>query len=225
MNENDAAGSGRIVHFLEFVKGKQPVRDFLTEFRSLFPYIHEVGLTKSYRLAKKPLKKVRDESAVLSHFLYCEDHFDFIQQNLGSGIPDAWLWAFDRRIDVEITVALAQMRLILAERLNNLGESPGFLPLSNDLSLEELRIASDKPSSGYSTPDYIETLYAGVMPRIAKKSKSDRSGILLVDCPISQQYVSAHIVDQLIDRVRPNLPDSGFEKIYLVDEGRVARLK
>lgn len=224
-NASDAADRGRIAHFLDFAREKQSIAEFLSAFDSLFPYIHERKLTASYRLAEKSLKKVRDESAVLVHFLQKQNHYRFIRQNLGNDIPDAWLWTDSACIDVEITVALATMRRAIVERLNTFGASPGFLPLADGHDVTAYRAAAGADSGGYSPEQYLEVLYSGVMDRARKKTMSDRRGILLIDCPIGEEYASTNMIDQLVDKIVPDLPESGFERIYLVDKGRVAKVK
>jgi len=223
-NASDAADNGRIVRFLEFVKEKQSIVEFSTAFTSLFPYIHKCELTASYRLAEKPLKKVRDESAVLVHFLQDQKQYRFIRQNLGNDIPDAWLWTDSACVDVEITVALAKMRRAIAERLNKAGNSPGFLPLAEIDDLAAYRAAANADYRGYSTGQYVEVLYSGVMDRVREKAKSVRQGILLIDCPIGEEYASTELIAQLVDKIVPDLPASGFERIYLVDRDRVVPL-
>ena len=223
-NASDAAECGRIARFHEFVAEKQSIADFSSAFSCLFPYVHERGLTVSYRLAKAPLKKIRHESEVLFHFLQYQNHYRSIRQNLSSDIPDAWLWTDNTCIDVEITVALAEMRLAVAERLNNFGESPGFITpvLGDDLAAYRAEVKMECGS--YSTEQYINALYSGVTKRIIKKSNSTRTGILLVDCPIGEKYASADMIDRLVDKIAPSLPPSGFESIFLVDRDRVAPL-
>jgi hypothetical protein len=223
-NASDAAECGRIARFLEFVAEKQSIADFSSAFSCLFPYIHERGLTASYRLAKAPLKKIRHESAVLFHFLQYQNHYKSVRQNLGSGIPDAWLWTDNTCIDVEITVALAEMRLAIAERLNNFGESPGFItPVLGD-DLAAYRSGVNNERGGYSIEQYVDLLHSSVIKRLRKKSISNRSGILLIDCPIGEEYASADMIDRLVDKIVPSLPPSGFESIFLVDRDRVAPL-
>ena len=223
-NASDAAGCGRIARFLEFIAEKQSISDFSSAFSSLFPYIHERGLTASYRLAKKPLKKIRDESAVLFHFLQYQDQYKSIRQNLGSDIPDAWLWTESTCVDVEITVALAEMRLAIAERLNEFGEGPSLVVPTRGDDLVACRADVKTECGSYSSEQYIDALYSGVIRRVSKKSKSTRRGILLVDCPIGDKYASGDMIDRLVDKIAPDLPPSGFERVFLVDRDRVAPL-
>lgn len=225
MIKADGVEIDRIERFLGLVENKTPVPSFMREFYALFPHVHEIGLTAAYRLAGRPLKKLRDESAVLVHFLESVDGYDFVRQNLGNGIPDACLWRGGKPIDVEITVALARMRLALAEQINKAGHSSGFLTLHDDRSVTEFRHAADQLNSGYTTDEFIITLMSGIVPRVEKKSKSDRRGILLIDCPIGEKVIPQSGLDRLVGELTPRLAPNPFDEIFLVDNGRIARVK
>jgi hypothetical protein len=217
----DAVDNDRVQLFLGRISQRIAVGDFMHDFHALFPFIHESGLTECYRLGRGLLKRIRDEAAILAHFLeLVEEPYGHIQLFLNSDIPDARLWRDQESIDIEISQVQAKARFFLMEELSRSGSAIGFLPIDDSQPYGTFAKAMRAQPECYSTSQYVGTLKNSISRCLSRKSRSDRSGYLLIGAPIGKEYVSSSALSAL----QIDVPASGLERVYLVDRDRLLQI-
>jgi hypothetical protein len=192
------------------------VSTLLDEYRRIFAFIHEAGLTADYREARGRPKRLRDEVTPIVGLLKRkagpDDKANF---NLDSSDHDAQWVRSQSSIKIEATVAQARARLNLMRELNNTGEGRGFLPITDNEKTERFLAAMEKEPSCYSTKEYVTTLDRAI--RLCLQNKQGTvADILIIDAPVSSEYITFERLRE-IPVLREPLALAQRAEIYVID--------
>lgn len=171
--------------FFTALKSGTTVASFLERYERIIPFIHKKGLTKDYRLARRRMKKLRDEVSPIARFV--REHAapeDRIWFALDDTAPDCCVkHGGDHVREIEVTVAQAKERFNVMAELNQTGTGRGFLGLSDDAPKEDFDRRMDQPRVAYSTEEIGQSIICAVTICARKKSKF-RGDTLLIEAPL-----------------------------------------
>jgi hypothetical protein len=117
------------------VEGGTGVPEFQANLTALFEQPSSVEDLNDHRLSRSRWKKLADEVAPVSRFLWFQGvESGRIRFPLDNHPPDCWLWreGGDNPDQIEVTVAQARERYHLANELVNTGQGRGFIGISDD---------------------------------------------------------------------------------------------
>lgn len=158
------------------------VAEFFRCYEALFPLIHSNGLTPEYRLAKEPLKRLRDE--VTPAYPFIRQHAaldDKIQFPLDDGPHDCNIWHREaaRRRTIQITVVQGQERFYLMTELNETGCGRGFVGLNDDSSRSAFKKKMEQKREMYST-EQVRMAMVRAFRLCAEKKRQNQSDTLII---------------------------------------------
>ena len=99
---------------------------------------------------------------------------------------------------LQATVIFGQARHHLMKELNEKGCGRGFLPIPDGEDDKAFIKAMDEPDSGYSTEQYVDVMLRSIAKVLTRK-KGHSIGILVIDAPISAEYMREEVVNSLPD--------------------------
>jgi hypothetical protein len=204
--------------FYEALKAGLTVEDFLQHHHAIFELVHSAGLTHDYRLARKPVKKLRDEITPAAYF--CSSHAaprDLIRFNLDSNYPDCTLARQGGEIvGIEVTVAQARERRALMTELNEKGEGRGFIGATDDKPEDHFRQLMKHEPQAYSTEEAISCTKRAL--RLRADGKRNHSGeILLIDAPL--EILPAQRWIEFVPEFSEIVQELKFKEVYLTGRG------
>ncbi len=198
------------------------VEDFLSLFDIDFHKrcIHDVGLTKKYRLAAGETKKFHDEIMPMLDFLRKNGtNYKYVSMSLSDNFPDAKLTDNeDHDKSVEITAANAKERRHIANELNNNKISRGFIGIDDDRLEDEFQKAMSNERTMYNSEMVKTILQNSIAISLRKKSKY-RADILLISCHrFSEETLSLHSWNEVLSQLESYADQSKYGEIFLVGE-------
>jgi len=167
------------------LKSGTTVASFLKRYERIIQFIHEEGRTKDYRLARRPVKKLRDEVSPVARFVRKhaapEDRIWFA---LDDTTPDCCVRHGGGRLrEIEVTVAQGRERLNVMTELNQTGTGRGYLGLSDDAPTEDFVRRMAQPRVAYSGEEVGHSMICAVVICARKKSVS-QGDTLLIEAPL-----------------------------------------
>ena len=171
--------------FYTVLKRGTTVANFLDRYERIIQFIHEEGLTKGYRLARGPVKKLCDEVSPVARFVRKhaapEDRIWFA---LDDTAPDCCVrHEVGGLREIEVTVAQARERLNVMTELNQTGTGRGYLGLSDDAPTEDFDRRMTQPRVAYSEEEVGRSMIRAVTICARNKSKF-QGGTLLIEAPL-----------------------------------------
>ncbi len=180
-----AGEKNELDEFYTVLKRGTTVASFLDRYERIIQFIHEESLTKDYRLARGPVKKLCDEVSPVERFVRKhaapEDRIWFA---LDDTAPDCCVRHEGGGLrEIEVTVAQARERLNVMTELDQTGIGRGYLGLSDDAPKEDFVRKMDQPRVAYSTEEIGRSIICAVA--ICARTKSKFQGdTLLIEAPL-----------------------------------------
>lgn len=176
-----------IDRFYSLLQSGMSVAEFLRCYEGLFPFIRSNGLTLEYRLAKGPLKRLRDE--VTPAYQFIRQHAaldDKIQFPLDDGPHDCNIWHRKpaRHRTIQITVVQGVERFFLMTELNETGCGRGFVGLNDNSSRRAFKKKMAQEREMYSTGQ-VRTAMVGAFRLCADNKRQSQSNTLIISASMA----------------------------------------
>ncbi len=200
--------------FFTALKSGTTVASFLERYERIIQFIHKEDLTKDYRLARRRVKKLRDEVSPVARFVRghaaLEDRIWFV---LDDTAPDCCVkHGGDRLREIEVTVGQARERFNVMTELNQTGTGRGFLGLSDDAPKEDFVRKMDQPRVAYSTEEIGRSIICAVAVCARKKSKF-QGDTLLIEAPL--ETLPADRWDNFQAPLAEKVKELAFAEVYV----------
>lgn len=209
-----AGEKGELDDFYIALKTGTTVASFLKRYERIIQFIHEEGRTKDYRLARRPVKKLRDEVSPVARF--ARKHAapdDRIWFALDDTAPDCYVRHGGGRLrEIEVTVAQARERFNVMIELNRTGIGRGHLGLSDDASTEDFVRQMAQPRVAYAGEEIGYNMICAVA--ICARKKSDFQGdTLLIEAPL--ETLPANRWDDFRPQLAEKVKELAFREVYV----------
>jgi hypothetical protein len=164
-----------------------PIPDFEASMDAYFSGPRPDADINDYRAKRGALKKLRDEVTPVLNYVRLVNAKGEIRFGLGSEFPDCWL-----RRDVsaepkglEVTVALARERYLLAMELIEKGIGRGHLGLPDNAPSQAFSEKLARSRVMYTTDSTLNHVASGIKSCLEKKAKTKYAGhIFIIDAPL-----------------------------------------
>ncbi len=196
------------------LKSGTTVASFLKRYERIIQFIHEEGRTKDYRLARGPVKKLRDEVSPVARFV--RKHAapdDRIRFALDDPAPDCCVRHGGGRLrEIEVTVAQARERFNVMTELNQTGTGRGYLGLSDDAPTEHFVRRMAQPRVAYSGEEVGHSMICAVAICARRKSNS-QGDTLLIEAPL--ETLPANRWDDFRPLLAEKVKELVFREVYV----------
>jgi hypothetical protein len=185
------------------------------------------GGTSDLRLRRGTAKRIIEELLPIAAYIqskYMAGHYFSVCWTNGNQIGDARVYQHGAVVEarslpasysLEVTSAMHANAHLARELLEKEGHSFGLDGISVTRT-KKSRVVTSKPISN-STPDLIKAFAKIVVDEIKKKSNRPYQDgtVLVVDCNLNTIY-GEDTWRELIEQLRPSLPEGKFSEIFLV---------
>jgi hypothetical protein len=175
----------------------------------------------SFRLSKRPFKKLRDEIEPVCRFLYASNLVGHVRFPLDSNIPDAWFHRADgTKIGIEVTSALGRADYEASLQLVEEGISGGLLRRrQNSATPQAFETARKEGPVMIASEDWCQAVKDGISECIRKKSaKHGYAGMILL-VTMEAAAFPGHLWDRIMPELSDFSRDTVFSEIHVIGVG------
>jgi hypothetical protein len=213
--------------FYAILKGGITVSEFLVRFNDIFDFVHSANLPSKYRLAQKPVKRLRDEAAPMARFTQnVGSPNDVIKFAFDDGPIDCTLSSAGQCVrNIQITIAQGTARFYSMTELNEAGIAFGNLNVVDGSEKSEFLTVVEKGRVMYSTDAAKKTLRMAISRCIDKKSKGLGCDTLVIEAPL--EILPLERFYEMVPTLSELAVASPFEEVFVVGhtENRAMSIK
>lgn len=206
--------SNQLVDFYAVLTRGTTVADFLVKYERVIQFVHEKGLTRMYRLAHEPVKKLCDEVTPVTRFVRTYSAAeDWIWFSLSDASPDCFVRHEGARLrEIEVTVAQGLERLNVMTELNDTGIGRGHLGLSDDDPKQDFVQKMSQPRTAYTESEIGHSMIRAV-EICARKKSQHRGDTLLIEAPL--ETLPANRWGNFQASMAENVKSLMFSEVYI----------